>query len=218
MGDNKFSGLISLLGIIVCIGGVIMLRKIFPALAIALLIGALLVVLLLVVIVAFVIAWAFHKPKENENASAIKEISSLQKEGRADLIEIRQIGMRLKNQEIRKKNDEICESANKIISEIKNHHGRLPEVRRFFNYYLPTLGKILKNYEKLESAGMVKEDTTQSTVKCLSDIKVAMDKQYQNLFDKYELDLTVEMEVLSTICKRDGLIAEDDEENIVLTL
>ena len=122
MGDNKFSGLTGLIGIALCIGAVFVLKNIFPTLAVALMIGALIVLILLVVLVAFVIAWAFHKPKENENASAIKEISSLQKEGRADLIEIRQIGMRLKNQEIRKKNDEICEAANKIISEIKKRY------------------------------------------------------------------------------------------------
>jgi hypothetical protein len=45
-----------------------------------------------------------------------------------------------------------------------------------------------------------------------------MDKQYQNLFDRCELDLTVEMEVLNDICKRDGLLTENDEGEITLTL
>lgn len=219
MGEEKFSGVVGLLGILACIGAFFLFRKIFPTLAIILLIGALLVILLLLVVVVLVIAWAFRKPEEKEGAFASGEIVSLQKEGRVALIELRQVGMRLTNQEIRKKNDEICEAANKIISEIKNHHGSLPDVRRFFNYYLPTLGKILKNYEQLERSGVIKEETTQSTINCLSDIKIAMDKQYQNLFDKYELDLTVEMEVLNMICKRDGLIAdEDNEEKIILKL
>ena len=218
MGENEYSGLIGLIGLIVCLGLFFVLKKIFPALAIALLIGALVVIVLLIVLVAFIIAWAFHKPDEKEGASASKEVGSLQKEGRAHLIELRQIGMKLKNQEIRKKNDEICEVANKIIGEIKNHQGSLREVRRFFDYYLPTHGKILRNYENLERAGVIKAETTQSTLNCLSNIKTAMDKQYQNLFDRCELDLTVEMEVLNTMCKRDGLLNEEDEEKITLTL
>lgn len=218
MGEHKFSGLAGVLGIVICIGGVFVLRKIFPALAVALLLGALLVLLLLIVVVVFVIAWAFHKPNEKEGMSASKEVSSLQKEGRAHLIELRRIGMKLKNQEIRKKNDEICETASKIIGEIKNHQESLSEVLRFFNYYLPTHGKIIRDYEKLERAGVIKEETTQSTLECLSNIKAAMDKQYQNLFDRYELDLTVEMEVLNDICKRDGLLTENDEGEITLTL
>lgn len=217
MGEDKYSGLVGLLGVIVCLAGFFLLKKMFPALAIALLSGAILVVLFLIGVIVAVVVWAFRKPEEKDGT--VKEISLLQKEGRAVLIELRQIGMRLKNQEIRRKNDEICEAANKIIDEVKNHHGSLSNVRRFFEYYLPTLGKILRNYEKLESAGVVKEETAQSTLHCLSDIKGAMDKQYQNLFGKYELDLEVEMEVLNTICKRDGLITDENtEEKIKLTL
>ena len=218
MGENKFSGLAGVIGIIVCGGIFFVLKKIFPALAVALLIGALIVILLLIVLVIFVIIWAFRKPNEKEGTSVSQEISSLQKEGRAVLIEIRQIGMRLKNQELRKKNDEICEAANRIIGEIKNHQGSILEIRRFFNYYFPTLEKILRNYEKLERAGVVKEETVLSTSKCLTDIKRAMEKQYEKLFGKCEMDLEVEMEVLNMICKRDGLITDDDEAEITLII
>lgn len=92
------------------------------------------------------------------------------------LIEIRQTVMKLKNQEIRQKSEKICETANKIISEVKNHQHSISGVRKFFDYYLPTLGKIMKNYEKLESAGVVKEETTKSTIQCLTEIQTAMDK------------------------------------------
>ena len=214
MGDDK-SGIIGLLGVGVCVVGFFVLREMFPMLAKILLIGAVLAGVLLIALVILVLVLAFRKPDETEESSEDKQIASLQKEGRKILLEIRQISMRLKNQELRKRSDEICQTVNKIIDEVKNHHGSLGSVRRFFDYYLPTLGKILKNYEKLERAGVVKEETTQSTMHCLSEIQMAMDKQYENLFDKTELDLTVEMEVLSMICKRDGLITED--EKITLT-
>lgn len=210
MDDHK-SGIIGLLGILSCIGGFLILRKLFPALATILFSGAVLFAILMVVVIITVIVWAFRKPDEEGGTSAAKQTASLQKEGRKVLIEIRQTIMKLKNQEIRRKSEKICETANKIIGEVKNHQESISSVRKFFDYYLPTLGKIIKNYEKLESAGVVKEETTQSTIQCLAEIQVAMDKQYENLFDKLELDLTIEMEVLKMICKRDGLIPDEDE-------
>ena len=50
-------------------------------------------------------------------------------------------------------------------------------------------------------------------MECLENIKSAMDKQYQNLFEDDKLDLTVEMEALALACKRDGLLYADAEEN-----
>lgn len=209
MKDDKF-GIVGLISVVAAIVGFFALRKMFPMLATILLIGTVLVGFLLIILVILILVWAFRKPEETENASDRKQIDSLQKEGRKVLIEIRQTVMKLKNQEIRQKSEKICETANKIIGEIKNHQAGISGVRKFFDYYLPTLGKILKNYEKLENSGVVKEETTQSTIQCLSEIQTAMDKQYENLFDKMELDLTVEMEVLSMICKRDGLIPDED--------
>jgi hypothetical protein len=37
----------------------------------------------------------------------------------------------------------------------------------------------------------------------------AMEKQYLNLFEDDKLDLSVEMAVMTQICKRDGLLADD---------
>lgn len=209
MGENK-SGIFGLLSIIGCFAAFFVLKKLFPALATVLLIGAVLFVLVMIAVVILVIIWAFRKPEDELEPSASKQTAFLQKEGRKVLIEIRRTVMKLKNQEIRLQSEKICETANKIIGEVKNHQENISGVRKFFDYYLPTLGKILKNYEKLESAGVVKEETTQSTIQCLAEIQMAMDKQYENLFDKMELDLTVEMEVLSMICKRDGLIPDED--------
>ena len=42
---------------------------------------------------------------------------------------------------------------------------------------------------------------------------MAMEKQYNNLFEIDILDLTVEMEVLTQICKRDGLLTDADFES-----
>ena len=40
-----------------------------------------------------------------------------------------------------------------------------------------------------------------------------MEKQYNNLFEDDILDLTVEMKILTQMCKKDGLLTEADFEN-----
>ena len=65
-------------------------------------------------------------------------------------------------------------------------------------------------YKELESSGVPTMEVTENTIDCLKNIKAAMEKQYNNLFESDILDLTVEMEVLTQICKRDGLLTDED--------
>ena len=211
MEENKFSGILSVAGVIGCLAFFFGFRNTFPKLATFLLICAVVFCAIVGIVVVLVIYMALKKSPEKEGDQTHQELVSLQKEGRASLIELRKIGMNIKNQAIRQENEKICELANKIIGELKNHKKSVSGVRGFFHYYLPTLGKILKNYRKLEEGGVVEEDVTCNTLKCLTDIKTAMEKQYQNLFEKYVLDMTVEMEALMMACKRDGLILEEEE-------
>lgn len=211
MGDNRFSGILGIIGVIGCLAAYFILKNIFPVLAMTLLVGSILYVVFIIAVIVAVIEMAFKKPTEKEGDQTLGEVTILQKEGRAKLIELRRIGMQIKHQTIRKENNEICDAANKIIGELKNNKESVPEIRSFLNYYLPTLGKILKNYEKLEDSGVVEEEMTKNTIKCLGNIRAAVEKQYQNLFEKYVLDMTIEIEALTLACKRDRLILEDDE-------
>ena len=61
----------------------------------------------------------------------------------------------------------------------------------------------------MENSGIPSGETAESVISCLTDIKSAMEKQYENLFEDDKLDLSVEMEVLTAVCKRDGLLEDD---------
>ena len=119
--------------------------------------------------------------------------------------------MKVKDPEIRKTSETICALIDKILRTLKEQPGDLPRLGRFFSYYLPTLQSVLTKYTRLESTGLPGEDTAEKTFSCLTDIKSAMEKQYENLFEDEKLDLSVEMTVMSQICKRDGLLADDNQ-------
>lgn len=130
--------------------------------------------------------------------------------GRNHLKELRRLLSRIGNLNVKKRGEDICVEVEKILGALQQQPEDIPMVRQFFNYYLPTLGNILLKYLRLEEAGMATEQTTVKVLSCLSEIKVAMEKQYAAIFENDLLDLTVEMEALTQAVKRDGLLVSDD--------
>ena len=222
---NRYSGVLGIIGVVAAGGLFAVLRNFAPRLSTVLLvIGGILLVGLLVLI-GVIVFFAFYKPKNKKAADAAREeATQVWAKGRAHLMELRRRTMLVKNQEIRKRNEEICAVADKILHALKEQTDDIPRVRKFFNYYLPTLGSILTKYVRVEESGVPNEPLAESTIECLKNIKQAMEKQYENLFEDDILDLSVEMEVLTQTCKRDGLLSDDnfeaqkDESNITLML
>ena len=123
---------------------------------------------------------------------------------------LRRMSMEVKNAHVRTLSTEICGSIEKIFRTLKERPEQFDSLRQFFNYYLPTLEKILVKFREIEASGVPTEEVTGNTIECMENIKMAMEKQYRNLFENDILDLTVEMEVLTQICKRDGLLTDAD--------
>ena len=180
-------------------------KSIFPSLGRLFMGAAIVGIVLMGLLVAAVIYFAFADKGEKEVKD---EGSAMLSKGRTKLMEIRRMGMNIKDVEIRKENEAICAVADKILHNLRNHPEDLPRMRQLFSYYLPTWAKILQKYAHLEEGGIADPRMTESMVLCLGDIKAAMNKMYQNLFEDDILDLTVEMEVLTMVGKRDGLLEE----------
>ena len=202
--NNKSSGglgLAALIGV-----GVVgfLLKSIIPSLGRIFMGAAVVGLVLLALLIGVVIYFAFSKTEEKPESDGAVNLSK----GRAKLTEIRRQNMSIKNKEIRDASDRICASADKIFAALREQPEDLPRMRQLFSYYLPTWSKILKKYSLLEDGGIADARMTESMVLCLRDIQNAMDKMYQNLFEDDVLDLTVEMEVLNMVGRRDGLLEE----------
>ena len=184
--------------------------RLFSTFAAVLRTGVVVAVILVALLVALVMFFAFWKPKATDSEIAAGESAKTLAKGRSNLLELRQLIMRIKNQQIRRLSEEICETMDKIIRALGEQPKNMQRTRQFFNYYLPTMGEILRKYRVLEESGIPASDTTESVISSMEVIRTAMDKQYANLFDNDILDLTVEMDVLKQMCQRDGLLAEED--------
>ena len=204
--SQRSGGIFTLLGLAAAF---FLLQNFFPALAKLFLILAGLAVLGVIALVAAVIWIAFRKPKKTPEKQLADDARVSVQKGRSQLLEIRRLVMKIRHQEIRKTGESICATMDKILRALKERPGDVPRVGRFFRYYLPTLKNVLEKYLYLESNAVSTEDTDEKTLAGLWSMEAAMEKQYLNIFEDDKLDLSVEMVVLSQICRQDGLLDED---------
>ena len=222
---NDHSGVAGILGLGAAVAVFFLLRKFFPSLAkvfLSLGIAAAVVVVLLVVMVLF---FAFRKPKEPEKDWKQKEQDAVLAKGRANLLELRKLSLKIKHPRIRKLSEELCSSIEKILRTLKDHPQDILRARRFLNESLPMMGSILTTYKKLEDSGVPVEESAAKTEACLQDLQAAMEKQYASLFTDEVLDMAVEMETLKMVCRREGFMPdepaeakEEETEGVTLTL
>ena len=216
------SGALGILGMAGAVILFLVLRKFFPTLSTILLVVFGIILLLIILLVILVIYFSRQKPKEKEGSRITEDTEAVLARGRSNLMEIRRLQVQIRNQQIRTLSEEICRVADKILRTLKSQPEDIPGVRQFLNYYLPTLGNILLKYERVEKSGIPTDNMEENVIDCLEKIKNAMDRQYANLFNNDILDLSVEMEVLTQACKRDGLLTDEDvqgtKEGVKMTL
>ena len=85
---------------------------------------------------------------------------------------------------------------------------KLPQIRRFLNYYLPTTLKLLNAYDRMGSAGVAGAniDGTMGKIDAMMDKVVqAFDKQLDALFADEALDISTDITVLEQMLAREGL-------------
>lgn len=208
MNDNR-SGITGILGIAVCAGLFLAARKFFPSLATLMLWLAGIAAVVIVVLIGLVIYFSVTGSKEANDPNRPAAVLS---KARADLMELRRMQVKVKERDILSLCREITDTGDRILSALKQKPDAVSDARQFLNYYLPTLGKILTSYVRLEESGSLTDELKNSTATHLGEIRKAMEKQYNSLFDEDKLDLTVDMEALTLACKRDGLLDEENEE------
>lgn len=220
--SNQSSGGLGILGLIGAAVLFLILRHFSPSLSRLFLIIGIIAIFCVLVLVALVLYFTFRKPKKKPDSASDRAV--LLQKGRSDLLELRQLTLRIHDQRIRKSGEEVCRVVEKILAALKEQPEDISKAHQLFSYYLPTFGGILQRYARLEQSGVPAADDAEKVAVCLDGIQVAMRRMYDSLYDDDKLDLTVEIETLKQICRQDGLLAEavvqieDGEQNITLSL
>ena len=168
------------------------------------------------------------KEKENAKKPALSpEIAKLVQERDRALAEMRRLNDNIPDEKISRQIDHLEEVTRKIIGQVVDDPQKLPQIRRFLDYYLPTTLKILNAYDRMGAVGISGEniDTTKSKVETMMDtVCQAFDKQLDALFGAEALDISTDITVMENLLAREGLggktaaSSKDDGDSIELKL
>lgn len=100
------------------------------------------------------------------------------------------------------------EVTGKIFDIVAGQPAKLPQLRRFLNYYLPTTLKLLNAYDRMDAAGVsgINIDGTKGKIEDMMEtICKAFDKQLDALFGDEALDISADITVLEQMLQQEGL-------------
>ncbi len=99
----------------------------------------------------------------------------------------------------------------KIIAHVVEHPRKLPQIRKFLNYYLPTTLKLLNAYDRMDAAGIsgANIDGTMGKIETMMDtVATGFDRQLDALFGDEALDISTDITVMENMLAREGLAGE----------
>ena len=100
------------------------------------------------------------------------------------------------------------ELSKRIFAEVKRNPSKLPQIRKFMNYYLPTTLKLLNAYDRMSEQGVEGENITGTMERVrgmMGTIVTAFETQLDSLFGDQALDISTDITVLENMMAREGL-------------
>ena len=164
---------------------------------------------------------------KTEQPAPSPEVAALMKERDRAISEMRRLNDNIPDPRLSQQIDHLEEVTRKIIGQVVDDPQKLPQIRRFLDYYLPTTLKILNAYDRMGAVGISGEniDTTKSKVETMMDtVCQAFDKQLDALFGAEALDISTDITVMENLLAREGLggktaaSSKDDGDSIELKL
>ncbi|MBO5340028.1 MAG: 5-bromo-4-chloroindolyl phosphate hydrolysis family protein [Oscillospiraceae bacterium] len=147
------------------------------------------------------------KKEEQPKTTGNKEIDDLLKERQRAISEMRRLNDAIEDEKISDQIDHLEAVTGKIIDHVAQNPKKLPQIRKFMNYYLPTTLKILNAYDRMDDTGISGENisaTKDKVERMLDTIVKAFDKQLDGLFGAEALDISTDITVMENLLAREG--------------
>lgn len=136
------------------------------------------------------------------------DLYTILEEGKKQNKHILEMIPRIDNEELRKILNEINDSVSKIIKTIEKNPGKEKKLKNFFDYYLPVTVKLVDRYDEIENQRINSNDSkkfNEDTIKTLVEINDVFKKFLNILYQSDMSDTNVEIKVLNSMLKSDGL-------------
>ena len=146
-------------------------------------------------------------PEEPETTGN-EELDKMIADGKKAITEMKRLDDNIADPAISAQIVRLQQLAGKIFAQVEQNPEKLPQIRKFMNYYLPTTLKILNAYDRMGEQGVSGENITSTMQKVegmMSTIITAFDKQLDSLFGSEAMDISTDMVVLENMMAREGL-------------
>lgn len=169
-------------------------------------------------VVVFLIARIFCKDvveevEEKPQPTGNPELDKMISDGELAIREMRRLNDSIKDETISRQIDRLEEVSGKIFDCVKADPKKLPQIRKFMNYYLPTTLKLLENYADFEEAGVSGENLSQAKSRIaatMDNIVAGFEHQLDELYRTDAMDVDSDIRVMETMLRRDTASAADD--------
>jgi hypothetical protein len=151
------------------------------------------------------------KAKEQEKKIASTgdpEIDKMIEDKTLALLEMKRLDANIINEKISNQIVHLQDVTDKIVARVVENPSKKKQVRRFFNYYLPTTIKLLNAYDRMDEAGIsgINIDGTKGKIEEMMETAVdAYDKQLDYLYKDEALDISTDITVMENLMKSEGL-------------
>ena len=145
-----------------------------------------------------------QKPKSTGNP----EIDALLVERDRAVGEMRRLNDSIKDVKISAQISHLEVTTGKIIDAVVEKPAKLPQIRKFMNYYLPTTLKLLNAYDRMDSTGVsgANIDGTKGKIEEMLDtICVAFSRQLDALYGEEALDISADIKVMEQMLQQEGI-------------
>lgn len=140
------------------------------------------------------------------------ELVKTLKQGEDYIRQIKTANNAIPGEEISKKLDRLEQVSAQIFSAVDKHPEKLPEIRKFMDYYMPTTLKMVNSYHEFD----IQPVQGENIIKAKREIEDTLDMinmAFENLSDRlYEadtMDVKADISVLKTMLAQEGLKEKD---------
>ena len=147
-------------------------------------------------------------------ADRLPELDEMIRDGNLAISEMKRLNDSIKDAKISADIDRLEDLSAKIFAQVKADPKKLPQIRKFMDYYLPTTLKLLNAYDRMGAQGVNGENidnTMQRVESMMGTIVTAFEKQLDMLFGSEAMDISTDITVLENMMKREGLSEDDGE-------
>lgn len=143
-----------------------------------------------------------------DDPDAMKIEALIQEKDRA-LSEMRRLNGSIRDKNISEQIHQLEDATAKIFDHVASHPEKLPQIRKFMIYYLPTTLKLLNTYDRMGATGVSGENidgTMEKITDMMSTIVISFQRQLDALFRDEALDVASDITVMENLLAREGLI------------